>query len=183
MLTSAPPALYLRTRSPTGRCPCPCDYARDPGCTCRDLTSPMRVALTKSRMWASYPLQFLQSFNYKPYEVVLRPSNKQCKVGVGTGVQLLAWRGSGQGKVTVASHSTSCQAHTRHPHPHAAPNPAPLNMQPDPTHMQAGDFEPSPTCGWYWVRGQQVPDSQGFSCECTSGQVWEDTLGGNNERT
>ncbi len=48
---------------------------------CRDLAAPLRVSLTKSPLWASYPMQYLQSYNWKPYEVVLRPSDKQCKVG------------------------------------------------------------------------------------------------------
>lgn len=40
----------------------------------------MTISLTKSPIWASYPLQYLASYNYKPYEVIVRPSSNQCKV-------------------------------------------------------------------------------------------------------
>ncbi|KXZ55774.1 hypothetical protein GPECTOR_2g1324 [Gonium pectorale] len=65
--------------SPDGQCPCSCSPQLDPGCACRDLAAPLRVSLTKSPLWASYPLQYLASFNWKPKEVILRPSNAVCK--------------------------------------------------------------------------------------------------------
>nr|6DBS_A Chain A, Hapless 2 [Chlamydomonas reinhardtii]6DBS_B Chain B, Hapless 2 [Chlamydomonas reinhardtii]6DBS_C Chain C, Hapless 2 [Chlamydomonas reinhardtii] len=111
--------------SPDGRCPCSCSAA-DPTCACRDLAAPLRVSLTKSPLWASYPLQYLSSFNWKPLEVILRPSNKVCK---------------------------------------------------------DGDWEDSPTCGWFSQGGVRVADSQGFCCECSSSQVWDDTFGSSKERT
>jgi hypothetical protein len=46
--------------SPTGSCPCPCDYSTDASCTCRDLATPLLVSLTKTPVAASYPLQYLQ---------------------------------------------------------------------------------------------------------------------------
>nr|BAO57178.1 generative cell specific-1 [Gonium pectorale]BAO57179.1 generative cell specific-1 [Gonium pectorale] len=67
--------------SPDGQCPCSCSPQLDPGCACRDLAAPLRVSLTKSPLWASYPLQYLASFNWKPKEVILRPSNAVCKDG------------------------------------------------------------------------------------------------------
>ncbi|KAJ9505456.1 hypothetical protein QJQ45_026136, partial [Haematococcus lacustris] len=111
---------------PSGSCPCPCNYAVDDSCTCRDLASPLQVSLTKTPMVASYPMQYLASFNFKPVEVVVRPSSRQCN---------------------------------------------------------AGDYESSPTCGWYYVDGQQIPSSQGFTCQCSTSQIFDATLGGSNERT
>ena len=61
--------------SATGTCPCSCNYATDAGCTCRDLTQAINVQMTKSPVYASYPLTYAQAFNSKPYEqVTLRPS-------------------------------------------------------------------------------------------------------------
>lgn len=70
-------------RSSTGRCPCSCDYAADAGCTCRDLNATVSVALTKSPVAANYPLTYRQQFNYKPYEVMLRPNSGSCSAGGG----------------------------------------------------------------------------------------------------
>lgn len=58
-------------------CAHPLTRARAP----RDLTSPLRLNVTKSPLWASYPLQYLQSFNWKPTEGIVRPGNAVCKVG------------------------------------------------------------------------------------------------------
>lgn len=66
--------------SPDGSCPCPCNYQTDTGCTCRDLQSSISISLSKSTVWASYPMEYLQTFNYKPYEAVVRPSNNVCLV-------------------------------------------------------------------------------------------------------
>ncbi|GIL53994.1 hypothetical protein Vafri_9547 [Volvox africanus] len=66
--------------SPDGNCPCSCNAATDPNCSCRDLQAPMRVSLTKSALWASYSLQYVNSFNWKPYEVINKP-DKACKDG------------------------------------------------------------------------------------------------------
>lgn len=35
----------------------------------------------QSPLWASYPLMYLQSFNYKPYESIVRPGAGKCKDG------------------------------------------------------------------------------------------------------
>ena len=58
-------------RSKDGVCPCTCDYVADASCTCRDLAGALNVTLSKSGVYASYPLQYVQTFNYKPYEVSL----------------------------------------------------------------------------------------------------------------
>jgi hypothetical protein len=54
--------------SPTGQCPCPCHYADDPLCTCRDLRRVISVAVTKSPVFAVYPLSQPRTFNGRPYE-------------------------------------------------------------------------------------------------------------------
>ena len=55
--------------STDGVCPCTCDYVADASCTCRDLAGAVNVTLSKSAVYASYPLKYVQTFNYKPYEV------------------------------------------------------------------------------------------------------------------
>lgn len=67
--------------SSDGRCPCSCNYATDAGCGCRDLQQALSLRLTKSVLAASYPLTYLQSFNYKPTEIILRPSDNRCRDG------------------------------------------------------------------------------------------------------
>jgi hypothetical protein len=49
--------------------------------------------------------------------------------------------------------------------------------------LQDGVYEDNPTCGWYYTNGLKVDDSQGFVCECDSGQIWDTTFGANTERT
>lgn len=55
--------------SPSGECPCPCNYATDADCACRDLQQTITVAATKTPVYASYPLTLRKSFNGAPYEV------------------------------------------------------------------------------------------------------------------
>ncbi|KAG1674972.1 hypothetical protein FOA52_014767 [Chlamydomonas sp. UWO 241] len=64
--------------SPDGSCPCPCNYQTDPTCNCRDLAAPLSLTVTKTPVWASYPMQYITSFNYKPYEAVVRPASAKC---------------------------------------------------------------------------------------------------------
>eukprot|EP00892_Ulva_mutabilis_P000250 jgi/Ulvmu1/10225/UM060_0025.1 len=40
-----------------------------------------------------------------------------------------------------------------------------------------------PTCGWYLLDGVKVIDSQGFCCSCSSGQIWQDTVGDARQAT
>lgn len=56
--------------STNGKCPCTCNYATDPTCTCRDLAQTINVTLAKTPVYAVYPLTYVQSFNSKPYEVM-----------------------------------------------------------------------------------------------------------------
>lgn len=58
--------------SPTGACPCPCDYTQDPTCTCRDLQQSILVSATKSAVFATYPVAYTQQFNGHPTEVGTR---------------------------------------------------------------------------------------------------------------
>lgn len=69
---------------------------------------------------------YLQSFNYKPYESIVRPGAGKCK---------------------------------------------------------DGQFEDTPTCGWYYAMSERVVDSQGFICECEAGVIWDSTFGVNTQRT
>lgn len=55
--------------SSDGNCPCTCNYATDIGCTCRDLAQSVNVTITKTPVYATYPLTYQQAFNFKPYEV------------------------------------------------------------------------------------------------------------------
>ena len=55
--------------SGSGKCPCPCNYAVDATCQCRNLAEALNVTITKSAVYASYPLIYQQAFNYQPYEV------------------------------------------------------------------------------------------------------------------
>jgi hypothetical protein len=48
---------------------------------------------------------------------------------------------------------------------------------------QDGEYEADPSCGWYYLGGVKQPDSQGFKCECTASQIWDETFGTNKERT
>ena len=56
--------------SADGTCPCTCNYVTDASCTCRDLAQSINVTMTKSPVYATYPLTYVQSFNSKPYEQV-----------------------------------------------------------------------------------------------------------------
>lgn len=55
-----------------GACPCACDAAADASCVCRDLASPVRVTVTKTPAYATYPLTYVRSFNAGPREAVVR---------------------------------------------------------------------------------------------------------------
>ena len=55
--------------SPTGECPCPCNYQIDQDCSCRDLSDPIRVSMTKTPVKLLYSLDSPAVFNGRPYEV------------------------------------------------------------------------------------------------------------------
>ncbi|KAL4437103.1 hypothetical protein ABPG75_004242 [Micractinium tetrahymenae] len=57
--------------SPTDTCPCPCNYATDPTCPCRDLKENITVAATKSAVYARYPLTFYKYMNGRPFEDII----------------------------------------------------------------------------------------------------------------
>ena len=107
-------------------CPCACDYARDIGCTCRDLDAPLSLAITKSPVRATYPIYYWADVNAKPREVVVQAPEGGCR---------------------------------------------------------DGDLEETPTCGWYLDPDthRKIPNSQGFCCACSSGDVFEHTTQGPSE--
>eukprot|EP00955_Chlamydomonas_euryale_P072860 361545-Chlamydomonas_euryale.AAC.7 len=85
---SCQPCMCTHPCSPDGSCPCPCNYQADTGCKCRDLTAPLKLTVTKSTVWASYPMQYLTSFNYKPFEAIVRPNGKICLVSASCPLEL-----------------------------------------------------------------------------------------------
>ena len=52
-------------------CPCPCRFGADAGCLCQDLESPFRVSVTKTPTYATFPLTYLQPFNYGVREAII----------------------------------------------------------------------------------------------------------------
>lgn len=62
--------------SPTGRCPCPCFHKEDPSCACRDLRRSIKVSVTKTPVYAVYPLSQPRMFNGRPYEVRHQPLSR-----------------------------------------------------------------------------------------------------------
>ena len=52
-------------------CPCQCHYGADAGCSCQDLESSLRVSVTKTPTYATYPLTYLQPFNYGARETII----------------------------------------------------------------------------------------------------------------
>lgn len=57
--------------SPTGQCPCPCNYQLDSGCACRDLKHEITVGITKTPVYALYPLTQPKLFNGRPSEAYI----------------------------------------------------------------------------------------------------------------
>lgn len=63
------------SHSPTGECPCPCDYALDEGCTCRDIAPHAVVNVTVRSTAATavlYNFSYAGVYNGKPSEVGLQ---------------------------------------------------------------------------------------------------------------
>jgi hypothetical protein len=54
--------------SPPPACPCTCSYFTDPSCACRDLRRAVRVAVTKSPVFAAYPLAQPRTLNGRAHE-------------------------------------------------------------------------------------------------------------------
>ena len=100
--------------SPDGECPCTCDYASDASCTCRDVASPLNVTLTKTAATATYPLQYVQSFNAKPYEQIImtggRNAVSSCVDGALAAAPTCGWfkDASGANIVCVAHPLSGC---------------------------------------------------------------------------
>ena len=58
--------------STDNKCPCTCVYGQDHGCECRDLRRSIAVSVTKTPVFAVYPLSQPRNFNGRPYEVRMR---------------------------------------------------------------------------------------------------------------
>lgn len=55
--------------SPTGECPCGCMHSVDKDCSCRDLSTPIRVSVVRTPVKILYPLAEPTTFNGRPHEV------------------------------------------------------------------------------------------------------------------
>ena len=81
--------------STDGKCPCTCNYATDAGCTCRDLAQSINVTMTKSPVYATYPLTYVKSFNSKPYEAVIMVGGNNaissCEAGGSSAPPTCGW--------------------------------------------------------------------------------------------
>lgn len=81
--------------SASGACPCTCDPAADAACACRDLTSPLRITVTKTPAYATYPLNWVRSFNSKPTEAITRTGvgwpSLTCVDGVTSAAPTCGW--------------------------------------------------------------------------------------------
>lgn len=73
-----PPAFTL-SRSPED-CPCSCTYGIDPGCKCQNLEEPVKISVSKTPVYASYPLTYFKSIYWKPEEKYRIPSSRKCYV-------------------------------------------------------------------------------------------------------
>jgi hypothetical protein len=162
-----------------GSCPCRCDFAADAACQCRDLAAPLRVNVTKTPLWASYPLTYLQSFNWKPTEGIVRPGSGRCKVSACRLLIGGRWLFVGGGFCIHLAllQSASIPKKEQNSAPPSLPQNNHQNQKKD------GDFDEDVTCGWYYLGGVKAPDSQGFACECSSAAIWDDTFGTNKQRT
>lgn len=86
--------------SPTP-CPCPCRYGADAGCLCQNLASPLRVSVTKTPTYATYPLSYLQPFNYGAREAIIRTGtgwpSLACDAGSLSASPTCGWATAGSG--------------------------------------------------------------------------------------
>ena len=144
-------------RSPTGRCPCPCNYAADPGCACRDLRQRISVAASKTPTYASYPLTYRQDFGV-PYEVPSLPLLMLPAVLLGRGLGWLqVLRHAGRPPASLLALAPPplkrlvCSAPPAPPRPAAPPQRAITVEAPSllgGAGCRAGEFDARPTCGW-----------------------------------
>ncbi len=162
-------------------CPCTCNYATDPGCTCRDLKDTLNVTITKGAVYASYPLIYQQAFNYRPTEVRLNAhavnfftlckSNripaleKPHACAISAVVPGIVQRIFGNEKARLAQAIIRTGANF----PISSCNDGPLSD--------------NPTCGWATdANGARIPASQGFCCSCTSSALAAATLGSGTDQ-
>lgn len=61
-------------------CPCPCDRATNASCTCYNLDNAVRVAVTKTPAYASYPLTYVQRVDGHPWERIVYTTKDKAQV-------------------------------------------------------------------------------------------------------
>ena len=191
--------------SGSGGCPCSCNYATDSTCQCRDLAQALNVTITKSAVYASYPLIYQQAFNYQPYEA--RWQNMACLyITVGhpclpiLHARTLPGLCGGLTMIWDCCHHSlhsMMQALTRLRQLHGLPGQRPfhnINVLLQAIIRTGGsnpitscDDDPlstTPTCGWATnADGNNVYASQGFCCSCTTSALAAATLtSGTNQR-
>uniref|UniRef100_A0A1D2A410 Generative cell specific-1/HAP2 domain-containing protein n=1 Tax=Auxenochlorella protothecoides TaxID=3075 RepID=A0A1D2A410_AUXPR len=77
--------------SATGVCPCPCDYATDATCTCRDLARNMTISMTKGAVYALYPLTFSRRYQGAPTETIVTTTVENCNDEYGAVAPTCGW--------------------------------------------------------------------------------------------
>jgi len=89
------------TAADSAPCPCPCRYGADAGCSCRDLEAPLRVSVTKTPTYATYPLTYLRPFNYGAREAVVSTGtgwpSLTCDAGALSSSPTCGWATTGSG--------------------------------------------------------------------------------------
>ncbi|CAG9465795.1 unnamed protein product [Pedinophyceae sp. YPF-701] len=99
--------------SPDGQCPCSCNYATDPGCICRDVQDTFTVTLTKSPIYASYPLEYVKSFPGRAIEGIVRTGSGadagQCEAGALSSNPTCGWIYDKDGDRVEGSQGFCCE--------------------------------------------------------------------------
>ena len=76
------------------------------GAETRTLQTPLRISVTKSAVWAVYPLTYSRSFNAKPYEIVALTTN--CKDGAYEEDATCGWFRNADGTRVLDSQGFCC---------------------------------------------------------------------------
>lgn len=153
----------------------------------------MTITLTKSPVWASYPLQYIQV-------TVCQPDALQCLL-----LGLWQWSARTEHSTSVPQKSEVCAnavqsfnwkpveevvrtSRCRVSAGMALPNASTWSItcchaECASALLQDGAYEANPTCNWYYQGGKKVPDSQGFCCMCDAQTVFDSTFGDSAQRT
>lgn len=149
--------------SGSGGCPCTCNYATDPGCTCRNLKDTLNVTITKGAVYSSYPLIYQQAFNYRPTEVQHPDTSFFALLCI-----LIFLNITSSSRISMAMQTGVLLAQaiirTGANFPISSCDDDPLGN--------------NPTCGWATdATGNRLLASQGFCCSCTASALAAATLG------